>query len=837
MTIHIFITFFSLLLGLSSVATSQITNIEPQTPTPTSMLSEEFVRVARMATTSEPLNTTSIDAALILAAEATLLTPNDPSSWRVLHEVAQMADRPTVLVHAIENLLRVVPTQPTAQLARLRDVISASQTVDQRMSLYEQLLSDNRRNQLDSGVASRLALDAANLQRQVGDTNQFARWLAESVALDPFYPDAINLATGFFGDETADVYRRAELLASSMLSNIRDVTTQVTLAEFLMSFGDYQDAKELYEHVLGDTASDQQAISSSLLADIVLSQWASGDHVSAEATLLKRQNVVDKAFQHQARVQQPRINPLELARIHAPLSPKLSVVTAALYANQEDKDQAARALNGAVNSLLSASKMYENSGSAGKLLAVEMYVQAAWALLWLGEDVDSAIALIQQVENGAVINQDEKRRLDGWIAFRKGDIETAKLKLSSFKDDPAAKIGMALVYLEEGNKRGAALELLSVAKNNGGTLLGVWSRNKLEEIVGTQFNIRPEVEQLQQLMFGVLQTLQEIHNDPRPPIGIRVKPESKVYAPYRPIIVLVQITNNTTVPLTISSNGPIQPLILIEAKVEVPGVSQSKPPPMIVSIDREFSIKPRGTLSVYLDLRNYWVGGLLNTYPLGGATISLTGTVNFMAREALTSEGERVFVYETGQFGAKNVSEMVRVDGVRLNDTWLKSAIEDAKDVTDVNKLISLVLLTWVVGDNVTVSVEQPLITPPPGEEVQPLEIGARHPLQDEAITTILSNFPKLDPISQSWVLATMSLDPTLEAVSGMLKEPDSTLAQLAKLIRFTTSMVPDEALDDPWLTSSLQSENKNVKTVAKWVHEQVQKTVNKRAEAAMIER
>jgi hypothetical protein len=208
-----------------------------------------------------------------------------------------------------------------------------------------------------------------------------------------------------------------------------------------------------------------------------------------------------------------------------------------------------------------------------------------------------------------------------------------------------------------------------------------------------------------------------------------------------------------------------------------------------------------------------------------------------MAREALTSEGERVFVYETGQFGAKNVSEMVRVDGVRLNDTWLKSAIEDAKDVTDVNKLISLVLLTWVVGDNVTVSVEQPLITPPPGEEVQPLEIGARHPLQDEAITTILSNFPKLDPISQSWVLATMSLDPTLEAVSGMLKEPDSTRAQLAKLIRFTTSMVPDEALDDPWLTSSLQSENKNVKTVAKWVHEQVQKTVNKRAEAPMIER
>ena len=201
--------------------------VSAQTPTPTvsSLLAEEFIRIARTASMSEPLDINAISAALILATEATQLTPEDPSAWRVLHEVAQMADKQRLSIEARENLLRVTPNQTTAQLARLRDAINTAQTVDERMALYEQLLSKSRLQQLDPRVAARLALDAAYLQRQLGDITQFARWLAEAVALDPSFSEAMYLATGFFGDESADIYQRAELLASAMLSNIRDMTT------------------------------------------------------------------------------------------------------------------------------------------------------------------------------------------------------------------------------------------------------------------------------------------------------------------------------------------------------------------------------------------------------------------------------------------------------------------------------------------------------------------------------------------------------------------------------------------------------------------------------------
>ena len=41
---------------------------------------------------------------------------------------------------------------------------------------------------------------------------------------------------------------------------------------------------------------------------------------------------------------------------------------------------------------------------------------------------------------------------------------------------------MALIFLQEGNAKAAALELLAVAKKHGGTILGVWSKNNFKKL-------------------------------------------------------------------------------------------------------------------------------------------------------------------------------------------------------------------------------------------------------------------------------------------------------------------------------------------------------------------
>ena len=391
-----------------------------------------------------------------------------------------------------------------------------------------------------------------------------------------------------------------------------------------------------------------------------------------------------------------------------------------------------------------------------------------------------------------------------------------------------------MIALSEGNEQEAARELLKVARDYGGTMLGVWSRNQLLKIVKADFEIRPEVQDLQKLMEGVLQTIDLYVKDPRPPVQLRVDPEVTTFGPYEPILVNVSLTNNTTIPITIAKNGPLQPLLLIQVVLEIPGAKIDSVPPIIIPIDNELSIRPRETLVIQTDLRQQWIGGVVNSFPLQGASVRLKSTINFTARETKGRTGRSMLVYEAGRIGMKDETEGFRIDGVRLNDVWVNHAIERASSISSIDDLTSMVLLTWTVADNVDIKIEKPLIPPPEGEGQQNTDEEEQLRLKSEAVTTVLSNFPGLGPMSQAWVVSTMSDDPTIEAVVGMMSEPESTISQLSWIVRFVENTVPDEALDDNRLLAARESEDKSVRIVANWTYKWVER-ISKEREARQL--
>ena len=787
-------------------------------------LSEEFLRAAHKAAMSEPLDTLSISAAEILIQESTILTPENISVWEAAIEVSQMADNASFENDAIRNLLAAAPNDTTPQLSRLRNVVEQTNTVDQRMAVYEQLLSEGRSLLLDARVASRLAFDAALLQRQVGNIQQFARWLAESVALDPAYPEAMVLAAGFFGDDSADVFRRAELLAAAVLSNIRDTTLQVSLAEFLMAYGDYKDASAMYAFILEETGMDEDKTSDSLLADVILSRWATGDVLSALDMATVRQTFVDKKFRKQTKQQQPRLTPLELARIHAPLSPKLSLVRAVIFAEQDDKLAAKQSLESTLASMLSVAKIYATLNPPQPEAAIGMYLKAAWITLWLSNDIELANSFIETLNEGAVLDQEEKTLLDGWIALRSGNPEEAIQTLSKIPDNHQAQAGSALAHLALGNKRTAATLFLTIAKQNGGSILGVWSKYQLKKIVDTDFNIRPEITQLQEMMVGLFRTINSFVLDPRPELDVQITATERTYAPYEPILIDILFTNNTTIPLAVAKNGPIQPYLLIDITLEIPQVNLGTMPPIIVPINKQLSIFPRETVVITTDLRQYWPGGVLNAFSLRGASMSIRSITNFHAREATNRSRQKVLVYEPGALGTLEELTDLRIDGVRLTNEWLKSKTAMANKAETIADITAIVQLTWVVGYDTKLTVVSPLIEPPPSDTPPPSDEEIVQKLKTDAIKSVLTKFPQLGPMSQAWILSTMSNDASVEAVIGMQKEPTSTVAQIARLIRFASYEQEPEMLDDPFLLEATQSENKKVRTVAKWVYADLQK-------------
>ena len=161
-------------------------------------LSGELLRVARLATQVNPLDVESIEVGVALIETAAEIDPDNPDVWRAWIEMSIIADDPIMRRLGVKELLRLFPHETPLQLARLRDAVDTLNTASERELLYEKLLSNDGETKLHAGVASRLAFDAAMLQRQLGNTQQFARWLAESVSLDPYFTDATAVAVGFF---------------------------------------------------------------------------------------------------------------------------------------------------------------------------------------------------------------------------------------------------------------------------------------------------------------------------------------------------------------------------------------------------------------------------------------------------------------------------------------------------------------------------------------------------------------------------------------------------------------------------------------------------------------
>ena len=801
-----------------------------------SHLSSELVRVARTVLQTQPLDVNGIEVGVALIKTAAETDPHDPSVWRAWVEMATISDNPKMRHRGVKELLRLFPEESPLQLARLRDAIDTLNTATERVALYEQLLSPENQTKLHSSVAARLAFDSAMLQRQLGNTQQFARWLAESVALDPFFTDATAVAVGFFGDESADAYRRVELLTSLMLANMRDVTTQVSLAELLMSFGAYKGASHIYNIALADNADNPKAINNNLLSDMVMANWAAGNRDAALDILAKRQRVVDEKFRQTIREQQPRVTPLELARIHAPLSPKLATVKAAIYSNAEQKE-AKWALLQALDSFASVLVTLEDQSNSSNTthILVEHCLQAAWISVWLGNLVESADNFIQKAESYTPITESQKKHIQGWIALRSNDTETAeKIFVSLGEDNDSAVVGLASVKLSQGKHRKAARLFLQVARDSAGTLVGIWSRNQLEQLLGQEIVVRDGVSAIETLIDSIPNSIDEYATNPTVTYSIRANVVSKSTGPYQPILVEIELSNNGLLPMQIAQQGPIQPTVLLEAKTQIVNTSVNNQIPIIIPIDRKLILLPRERFTVTVNLRNYWVGGVFNEWPTSGGFIQFHAVSNFSIRATKKIDGGVELVYEPSLLGSKSKEVETRIEGIRPTNLWLKNAIAKVNEMDSPDDLIAFALLTWVVGDDTHIHVVEPLITPPPGEEVEQVPEGERHPLQDEATTTLLMKFPSLDVASKAWILSVMSKDPSFESLVGMADVDENDITTIGWMLRFISPTVDDVILDDVRLLSALEDKSPRVRLIANWIYEWVEEKVNQRREKAL---
>ncbi|MHC4142317.1 MAG: hypothetical protein ACYSUF_10730, partial [Planctomycetota bacterium] len=559
--------------------------------TPQQRLAGQFGQAAAalVKTENRPLNVRALDISILLAAEAAHLDPT-PERWRTLLKLADMAERTELRSEALGRLKTLDPYDEVVRLLYINDAIERYQTVEQRIAVYETILAPKNREALGPAVTSRLANDLALLMDRCGDVDGFSQWLAEAVAVDPSNRSAAATAAGFFRANVSDPYGEAELLTTLVMADPTEPGALVLLAELLLEHGAYAGSDRLYQLAVRSQEALRQYSSEGMLADWAVARWGNGDPQGALDIVQVHQRRVDEAYRSQLGQENRQLRPLELAKLHGPISSTLSTVRAAIH-NRFGDDQAAPTLAAALAAYEIEINLVQEAAGSRPADVAERHLEAASVALWLGGDLEVArrhLAAAGDLLGDDGLTRDAEARFEGWMALRQHDLTRAMNLLRPVSDrDSAARLGLALARREAGELREAARGLYGVYTSRPGSLMAVWAADVLAEMLGQRVGAGPVAARMERLAASIPPVVDRFAKEPTLAVSMRLVPTKTTFEPFEPIIVNLEITNNAPMPLAIDSDGPIHAQVALEMSVQMArSLALPEIRPMIIDIDR-----------------------------------------------------------------------------------------------------------------------------------------------------------------------------------------------------------------------------------------------------------
>jgi tetratricopeptide (TPR) repeat protein len=778
-------------------------------------LAASLHRAARQIMASAALSLDTMDASIVLIEQAIELQPNDETLWRSCLALADLAERPALQERALARLSDLAPFDEVVRLRRLSGAVEQFPTAEQRIGAYLKLLLPENQERIGRTVASRLARDLAYLYERVGDSEQMSHWLSESIRLDSANRSAVAFATGYFRQRVTEPFGEAELLVALLMADPADVSTLQALGQLLLAHGANREAVRLLDLAMQHDSESGRIPSDGLVADFAMALWAADRPDDAVVVLNRHQEALDSAFRYHKRIEEPEITREELMALQAPLPPTLGVIRTALLKAQESA-QADASLSAVLDSY---SRQAEGLTAADKDTLVPLLLEAAWTGLIFGGEPGSLEKAFRDADAMIPLTDEARSRFEGLIALRRGEVDRAVELLTPLADsDSSAKIGLVLAWQQQGRESDAGRALAELARDEQGTLVGVWAADRLNRMVGQRPGPRDAqlAAKLSSLIASIPPIVDRFAHDASLAVAVRASPTKPVFEPFEPVIVNVEITNNSPLPLAVDRDGPIQPLVAIVPTVRVSGVPEiGQLAPIIVDVGRKLRLEPRERLVVPVDLRQTHVGLVLDAIPLRGATVILRTTSNFQLASA------QVVVPES--LGLQVEGAPFRVDGENVAPEWLRAQIakiapegsggvDDADDPEEAHAPVS----------------DEPPAEAPAGpplrdEALVPLALVLRvvtdgapatWPAEEQALLPTAASaaeaaFDRATPASQAWVMSILPNTPASQAIFDLARTNQDRLVRMAYLV-YRVSEV-----DDPMLEAAMRGEDPVLRRLA----------------------
>ena len=696
-------------------------------------LARGFAQRARSMLQREYVFLGMLQTGRALMEDAVALDPDNPFLWRLVLDFAASIEEgddgaAELASRAIGRILELEPDDEVMMLRRLLDAINRRQTAEERIAAFERLLSPESIDRIGPMVAARLAFDYAVLLRRTGDLAGFGRELLRAVELDPFFPEATEVAAGYFRVDAPGPVEEARALRAALLANPLRESAAIDLADLCLRNGAYQAASEVLE-VLADVGRTEAADRGydALLSRLVVALWGSGRPADAVTVVRRRQDGLNALLRAQFERQESAIPLSERKSMNYPISTSLAGAYAAL-ARSSGPEAGEAQLKSAGDSTEVEVELLVRSGAEPEEVA-SVALEGAMLQLWLGGDVERAKSWIAKAESVASLSSDARARFDGLLALRTGDAVKAREILAPIAErDLPARLGLADALEKLGDRKGAAQQYLAVARASAGTAFGLWSRERLATLVGQKVEVVKDaaaVEEAARLPAEFMRVLRSSEDA----LLLRARPREADRAPWDPMVFDIELTNRSGWPLAITPDGPLLDTATVTVAVNVPGGRPSLPPLALVSIHRRFAIQPGESLVVPVELSLTDANPAMREDPISGAFVSIHPIINWRTTET---------GLEPGPLGREIESPIVHVRGERVNAAWVGeslAALRDPSKLPDPETIASLLAL--VVRDH-----RDPLAYP---EEVRALIRQV-----PEAVEAAV---PRLPPEARAWLV------------------------------------------------------------------------------------
>ncbi len=525
------------------------------------------------------------------------------------------------------RLLTIAPDDQVAQLRLLSDKVSSHQSVEGRLQAVETILGPAGEG-VDGAVRSRLALDAALLAQEIGDDDRFVRLLTRATQLDSTNKDAAVLAATYYTERSRDPLGRVEMLLNVLMSDPVDPSAHLNLARELRSHGAFLAAQRFQNSGSNMYARAGTAPTMDMQLEALVGIWqaAGSDQLLQSLTAVEQQMRQQRSMEiayAQAQGRDPGA-PLEATR----LPPEMEALRMAVNLSLGRAGAAEASLRNIVNTAAETMGLIE--GPMGQSMTPEQIAdvrlrlmsEILWMRLWSGAQTDLAAKDIEGLAESGQLNEMATTRYRGLLAVREGRFDEARTLLESQADrDPRSRLGLGLLAEAEGNTEEAQRHYATLALEQPQTLLGAFSRRRVETMLGTTLAPTDTARRLEAYIANVPVWINDMTTDPRSWMHLAVQPVPERISPLDSLSMEITLRNVGRMPLAVGAGKPLDSRILLAPTLLVDG--QYSPPGLqveVADIDRRLRLMPGESLTARVWASQGWVGQALD----GLANRSLT---------------------------------------------------------------------------------------------------------------------------------------------------------------------------------------------------------------------